>query len=110
MHIVLKYWPYILAATALIAAYLYVANLKHTIRTQAVTIQELNLSIETQNRAIDDFKSDADKRLKEREAQLKQAQELASQYKKQSANILNRKPTSSNDCKATETLINDFLK
>ncbi len=75
------------------------------------SVQQLELSLEDQNTAIEKIKSAADERVKAHAAEVQKAQQLASTYKARAEELLRKdKPNNKSSCDAVDDLINEELR
>jgi hypothetical protein len=97
----------VIAVIAIFGLYKYVGHLKGEIKDLEQQNTVLSTQIQSQNTAIQQWKDDADLRLKAAQDDLKVAKEAADKNKGQAQVIYKTKPsTPGNDCKSALDLIN----
>jgi len=93
-------------------------NLKHEkeilsqqLDLSQASVKKLQSAIEDQNKAVEELRTDAEKRAKVNKAEIAKAQGIAANYKKQAEDLKNRKPPQNqNRCDAANELINSEIQ
>lgn len=110
MIFIIKYWKIISLLFVVISVVAYIALLRHEISTKTGEIKQLELNIAIQNNAVEQFKADADERLKANEVKLIEATKQAQVFKSKATELQKRKPLTANICKETDDLINSVIR
>ncbi len=124
LSFLLRFWPYILAASVIIGIITYIVSLRHENQSLTKQVFETNLklqvsndsinllkgNIDEQNASIKVFKDAADERFKKAQVELLQAKNTANELKKQSTSILlKQRKQNETSCDAANRIINESL-
>jgi uncharacterized membrane protein len=114
----LKFWKQIIIVLVVIGAIWWVKNLMDTVEEQKVTItqqqgviKKLGEDIEVQNKAVEQLKTDTDKRLADAKVAIAAAQAKVKVNKQRAVDINKATPKFPADlCRSADTLINEEIK
>lgn len=125
---ILKYWKALVASLlVLIILFLYgrivvlnteILKLKTDLevcskhlQVSQISLKEMNIAVTRQNESIAQLEKEAKENLERHKSELNRSAATASKYKKQSDDLLNRKPQPNvNSCDNANRLINEELK
>lgn len=85
------------------------STLSANLKASNDSITTLQLSITTQNTAIDKLKTDADARVQSHAVEIATATAKADTYRNQALDILRLKPSNPDQCKAANDLVNNEI-